>query len=101
MVATDVSGAGRENIIQGDAALSVDFRVGNVDLSFTNVWDLTERATRPGTTWNEMLINTAGQFSGTNAQGETAGRFYGQMHQEAGGTFTYDDLTGAYGLVRQ
>ena len=101
MVATDVSGAGREDIIQGDAALSVDFGAATVDLSFSNVRDLTAGATRPGTAWNDMPVTAAGAFSGTNAQGETAGRFYGPRHQEAGGTFTYDDLTGAYGLKRQ
>ena len=111
MVATDVEGAGRENIIQGDAALSIDFGATTVDLSFSNVWDLTAGTTRRGTTWSDMPVTAAGRFSGTNAQGETAGRFYGPVpgapdytgpgHEEAGGTFTYDDLVGAYGLKRQ
>ena len=101
MVATDVSGAGRENIIQGDAALSVDFGATTVDLSFSNVRDLTAGTTRTGTTWSDMPVTAAGTFSGTNAQGETAGRFYGPRHEEAGGTFNYDDLVGAYGLKRQ
>ena len=101
MVATDISGAGRENIIQGDAALSIDFSATTVDLSFSNVRDLTAGATRSDTTWSDMTVTNTGAFSGTNPQGETAGRFYGPGHEEAGGTFTYDDLAGAYGLKRQ
>ena len=101
MVATDISGAGRENIIQGDADLSVDFGAATVDLSFSNVWDLNAGTARTGTAWSDMPVTAAGEFSGTNAQGETAGRFYGPAHEEAGGTFTYDDLAGAYGLKRQ
>ena len=101
MVATDVSGAGRENIIQGDAALSVDFGATTVDLSFSNVRDLTAGTTRTGTAWSGIPVTASGTFSGTNPQGETAGRFYGPRHEEAGGTFTYDDLAGAYGLKRQ
>ena len=101
MVATDVSGAGRENIIQGDAALSVDFGATTVDLSFSNVRDLTAGTTRTGTAWSGIPVTASGIFSGTNPQGETAGRFYGPRHEEAGGTFTYDDLAGAYGLKRQ
>ena len=101
MIATDVSGAGRENIVQGDAALSIDFSATAVDLSFSNVRDLATGATRRGMTWSDMPVTNAGEFSGTDAQGETAGRFYGPAHEEAGGTFTYDDLAGAYGLRRQ
>ena len=101
MVATDVSGAGRENIIQGDADLSVDFGATTVDLSFSNVRDLTAGTTRTGTAWSDMRVTASGTFLGTNPQGETAGRFYGPRHEEAGGTFTYDDLAGAYGLKRQ
>ena len=101
MVATDVAGAGRENIIQGDADLSVDFGAVTVDLSFSNVRDLTTGTARTGTTWSDVSVTNAGEFSGTNVQGETAGRFYGPGHEEAGGTFTYDDLAGAYGLRRQ
>ena len=102
MVATDVSGAGRENVIQGDAELSVDFGApATVDLSFSDVRDLTTGTERPGTTWSDMPVMAAGEFSGTNARGETAGRFYGPGHEEVGGTFTYDDLAGAYGLKRQ
>ena len=100
MVATDVSGAGRENVIQGDAALAVDFGAATVYLSFSNVWD-TEGDRRRGTAWSNMPVTDSGTFSGTNVQGETAGRFYGPGHEEAGGTFTYDDLAGAYGLKRQ
>ena len=101
MVATDVSGAGRENIIQGDADLSVDFGATTVDLSFSYVRDLTAGTTRTGTAWSDMRVTASGTFLGTNPQGETAGRFYGPVHEEAGGTFTYDDLAGAYGLKRQ
>ena len=101
MVAADVAGAGRENIIQGDAALSIDFGAATVDLSFSNVRDLTAGTTRPGTAWSDMPVTASGEFSGTNAQGETAGRFYGPGHEEAGGTFTCSDPTGAYGLKRE
>ena len=107
MVATDVSGPGRENIIQGDADLSIHSDViptcidpPCVSLSFSNVWD-NRGQSRPGTTWWAMPVTAAGRFSGTNRQGETEGRFYGPAHEEAGGTFTYDDLVGAYGLKRQ
>ena len=61
---------------------------------------LTAGTTRQSTYWI-MPVTNDGAFSGTNPDGETAGRFYGPEHEEAGGTFTYDDLAGAYGLKRQ
>lgn len=100
MVGMDNAGAGRGNVIQGDAGITVDFDALDADVAFTNVHDLTAGTARNGNTWNDTPITSRGTFSGTNERGDVEGRFYGPGHEEAGGIFEYDGITGAFGTSR-
>ncbi len=101
MVGTDVEGENRGTLVRGNADLSLDFDTATVDLTFSNVRERTSGRELPGITWSDMPVVDVNTFSGRNARGETAGRSYGAGHVEAGGTFRYDELVGAYGMKRQ
>lgn len=101
MVGMDNAGADRGNVIQGDAGITVDFDALHADVAFTNVHDLTAGTMRDGNTWNDAPITSQGTFSGANGPEDTVtGRFYGPGHEEAGGVFEYDGITGAFGASR-
>lgn len=101
MVGMDNAGADRGNVIQGDAGITVDFDALHADVAFTNVHDLTAGTMRDGNTWNDAPITSQGTFSGANGpEDRVGGRFYGPGHEEAGGTFEYDGITGAFGASR-
>ena len=102
MVGMDHEGDGQGNVIQGDAGVTVDFDSLEADVAFTNVHDLTAGTSREGNTWNDVPITGQGTFEGTNehGRGSMEGRFYGPGHEEAGGVFGYDDITGAFGAKR-
>lgn len=101
MVGMDNAGADRGNVIQGDAEITVDFDALHADVAFTNVHDLTAGTMRDGNTWNDARITSQGTFSGANGPEDTVtGRFYGPGHEEAGGVFEYDGITGAFGASR-
>ena len=100
MVGMDNAGRDRGNVIQGNAGIKVDFDTLDADVAFTNVHDLTVGTARNGNIWNDAPITSRGTFSGTNGRGEVEGRFYGPDHEEAGGIFEYDGITGAFGASR-
>ena len=101
MVGMDNAGADRGNVIQGDAGITVDFDALQADVAFTNVHDLTAGTPRDGNTWNDAPITSQGTFSSANGPEDTVrGRFYGPGHEEAGGVFEYDGITGAFGASR-
>lgn len=101
MVGMDNAGRDRGNIIQGDAGITVDFDALDADVAFTNVHDLTAGTARGGKVWNDVRITDEGTFSGGASERERVeGLFYGPGHEEAGGVFEYDDITGAFGASR-
>ena len=101
MVGMDNAGAHRGNVIQGDAGITVDFDALHADVAFTNVHDLNTGNDRDGITWNDAPITSQGTFSGAaDGRGDMEGRFYGPGHEEAGGIFEYDGITGAFGASR-
>lgn len=101
MVGMDTAGADRGNVIQGNAGIMVDFDALHADVEFENVHDLTAGTMRDGNTWNDAPITSQGTFSGANGPEDTVtGRFYGPGHEEAGGVFEYDGITGAFGASR-
>lgn len=46
--------------------------------------------------WNGLPIDDAGVFGGAGIQG----RFYGSDHEEVGGVFLKDSISGAFGASR-
>ena len=51
---------------------------------------------RPSIEWNGLPIDDSGVFSGTGIQG----RFYGPNHEEVGGVFLRDMISGSFGASR-
>ena len=102
MVGMDHEGKDRGNVIQGNAEVRVDFGSMDADVAFTDVHDLRAGTERVGNTWNGVPITDQGTFRGTSehGRGTMRGRFYGSDHEEAGGVFEYDDITGAFGARR-
>ena len=92
MVGLDTRTAQR---IEGDAALRIeDFARPAVDMAFTEIEDAGGGA-RADMRWLGIpLADGAFQAEGIE------GRFYGPDHQEAGGLYARDSLTGAFGVAR-
>jgi len=99
MVGWDVgSGPTRGNAINGHAGITVDFANADVDVAFTNIFDLETVLTRSSPIeWTDIDIKR-GVFH--DAPGSIQGRFYGTNHEEVGGVFERDDIVGAFGARR-
>ena len=90
------------NLIMGDARIVIeDLANPDVDVAFTRMWDLTADTARDDMTWSDLDV-TGGVFTdGTTSQNPTiTGSFHGPNHEEAGGVFARDDITGAFGAER-
>ena len=101
MVGIDASkdGATRGNPILGDAALSFDASDTTLDVSFTNVRDLSASTTRADITLSDLTVS--GGIFGKDEEGEfIRGSFYGDAHAEAGGVFEKDGVLGAFGAKK-
>ena len=85
--------------IEGDAVLDIDdFARPDVDVSFTGLADAGGRS-RSDLRWDDIPA-VEGAFRRQDADGAIDGRFYGSDHQEAGGIFETDQLTGSFGASR-
>lgn len=85
--------------IEGDAALDIDnVERPDVDIAFTGLVDADGR-TLSDLRWGDIPV-TAGAFRRQDADGTVEGRFYGSDHQEVGGIFEADQLTGAFRASR-
>ena len=85
------------NLLEGDAKVSIDdFSRPAVGIAFTNITDTTTGAGHPSIAWHDIPVHT-GAFS---TSGMT-GRFYGPNHEEVGGIFLQDDISGAFGATRE
>ena len=87
--------------ILGDAEITVDFTNSNVDLEFDN-WrnlDNQELSSMQPITYNDLALSS-GSFTGSGNE-QVQGRFYGNSHEEVGGWFNTETLTGAFGGTRQ
>ena len=96
MVGADVSlttTAG--NFVQGDATLSADLTRANLDVTFSNIRDLTTDASHADITWADISMIDGGFDAGT-----IQGSFYGSDHGEVGGIFSRNNLHGAFGAKR-
>ena len=99
MAGIDVSNAFSRlgNVIEGDAALDIDdLSNPDVDLIFTNVMDTTLNRSRSDMAWEDVPV-----IAGTFEASDLVGHFYGSGHQEVGGIFLRDEITGAFGARRE
>lgn len=92
-------GGTQGNDVEGDATL--DFRMSNpggaqMDVSFTNITNRETDAALPDITWSGLQVQADGTFD----TGDIHGLFYGQDHEEVGGTFNKDNVAGAFGASR-
>ena len=101
MVGIDISNTrDNGNRIQGDAEVRIDdFLNPDVDVSFTNVFDLYTRAERPSMTWQNLPL-AGGSFKTGSGGNQINGKFYGPNHEEVGGIFERNQIVGAFGARR-
>ena len=89
--------------VEGDATL--EFNIANpggaqMDVSFTNITNRETGGTLSDITWNLIQVGADGTFDKRNDMEKIHGIFYGPNHEEVGGTFNRDGVTGAYGASR-
>ncbi len=95
MSAIDVSTAPAA-ALTGNATISPqDFDDPSIDILFNRIREAGTNAARPDITWNGIEVRN-GAFSA----GKISGRFYGDIHHEAGGVFERNRITGAFGAKR-
>ncbi len=101
MVGADVGQtATRGNLIQGNAEITIaDFADPQVDVAFTQIFDLETEIQRSDMNWVGIQVTAGGFASGTDGN-SIEGRFYSPNHQEVGGIFERDQVLGAFGGAR-
>ena len=102
MVGADVSQTPtRGNLIQGNAEITIaDFAAPQVDISFTQIFDLKTETQRSDMTWAGIEVTAGGFASGADGN-SIGGQFYGSNHEEVGGIFERDQVLGAFGAERE
>ena len=88
---------GFNNVVQGDAAITVDFARNNAGVAFTNINDLDTLSGLPSMEWSGLAIGADGRFGASDIKAT----FYGPNHAEVGGIFERNEIVGAFGAKRQ
>ena len=88
--------SGDAKLITGDAGLTADLAASNIDVAFTNLVEQGGTARRANMNWADVPMRN-GSFEASGL----SGHFYGPNHEEAGGIFNRDEITGAFGAKRQ
>ena len=83
-------------VIQGDAAVTVDFDAATAAVAFTDIQDLDNGVGLASMRWDGLAIASDGTFGTSNLKAV----FYGPNHAEVGGVFQRDDIVGAFGADR-
>ncbi len=101
MVGGDVSATtSRGHGIQGDAEIDIDdFNNPDVDIRFTNIYDLDSGSTRGDMRWDNIAVSN-GAFATGSGTNQIQGKFYGPNHEEVGGVFERNQIVGAFGAKR-
>ena len=92
-----------DNIIQGDAEVEIrDLSASSpvVFIEFTNIRNLGTRAIVQSMGWASLSLSDGGFSHTHNQTGSIEGTFYGRTHNEVGGIFDRNDITGAFGAAR-
>ena len=97
MLGVDSSGANRGEHLEGNALLEFRASVGDarMDVSFTNIRGRSAGGSYENIEWLNQSVEV--EDNGTFDWGTINGSFYGPNHEEVGGTFSTDDIVGAYG----
>ena len=93
---------GPPDVYLGDAEITIeDLAVPDVDISFTNIHNVTEGTRHRDMTWESLTVKD-GLFGRGDPEDEyIAGMFTGIRHQEVGGEFRRDGIAGGFGAKRQ
>ena len=85
--------------IRGDSVIEIDdFARPDVDIALTGIEDARGRG-KADLRWEDIPV-VQGAFQARDRTGSIEGRFYGSNHEEVGGIFERDQLTGAFGASR-
>ena len=107
------------NLVTGDASIAVDFNADTVGVSFTGISDLDTGQAHSDIIWGGLeldggvfsddisdsgaidLIEEGGEIPpGALIPGQIFGQFYGPDHEEVGGIFNREQISGAFGAIR-
>ncbi len=76
----------------------------NLDVSFTNIWNVTEQTPAADMIWQDLNVTGEGAFSFGRIEGveveHLIGRFAGPAHQEVVGEFRRNGIVGSFGAER-
>ncbi len=86
--------------IRGDANLVYDIGRNDLDVSFTNIYNLNTRARFQDLRWSDLSVDSTGSFNQETSTRKIHGRFYGSEHSEVGGVFVHPQAIGAFGARR-
>lgn len=89
-------------VIQGDATVTYDLEGNELDVAFTDVYNLETEDRFQEMRWSELSVSADGSFRQETVSRDIEGRFYGPDHAEVGGTFLHTDANaiGAFGARR-
>ena len=100
-------GRERTDVFLGDARIAIDdLAAPDVDVSFTNIHNVTEGARRGDMSWEDLrledgLFGRVVRRNGGERYDYLVGMFTGPGHREVGGEFRRDGIAGAFGAKRQ
>lgn len=104
MAGTATAGAARDNLLQGDAALTytADGARGTLDAEFTNIRDLDRGAAHSTAAlrFDDVPVASDGTFRAGLTGNRIQGGFYGPGHAETAGVVEQADVVGAFGAKR-
>ena len=92
----------RPDVFLGDARIEIDdLDAPDVDVSFTNIRNVTAGTRRPAMTWENLRVvdGLFGSYAGE--RNRILGMFNGSLHQETGGEFEREGIAGAFGAQRR
>ena len=99
-----VGSVGRERVrLQGDATLTYDAGLNELDAEFSEIVNLEKAAlySVPYLRFDDVLVAVEGTFEAGIGGNRIQGGFYGPAHKESVGTFEQLGIVGAFGARRQ
>ena len=103
MVGTDSSkGVSRPSLVRGDADITIpDLDNPRIDIAFTRIRKAGGGGLRDDMEWENLRLTSSGRFRDSSGGDSIQGTFYGPGHEEVGGIFERDSITGAFGAKRE
>ena len=85
------------NLVTGDASITIDsFSSPSLDIALSSITDASTGGRHSDIVWNNVSLS-----GGAFARSDLSGRFYGPNHEEVGGIFLRNRISGAFGANRQ